>query len=243
MDKDENLYITKEFKRIMSETQNNFSYEDKKRSKKIITEIIRDKLKGIGDIARIAELVNAELVKEPLLKEEVLPKDSIHLLESIIQDVLRTLQNGGYVKKFSEEDNIWEIYPSPQRIFGEGKAHVYVFYDHREKQEAEQRGSDIWLCNVGSTERPVKKRVDEQTNEWLISPTIGLIIKSDYHSELENKIQGILKVFDRQKRENKGKKLKGNEWFDTSPAEVIHIVKLISDFIPNLEQEAFAWLV
>ena len=204
----------------MSETQNNFSHEDRRKSEKIITEIIKDKLKGKSDIARIAEHV-----KEPLLKEEVLPPEDHfrYSLDSIIQTALRYLERKGYVKQISEEDNIWEIYPSPQRILGEGEGHVYVFYDYREKQEAEQKGSNIWLCKVGSTERTVEERVDEQISQWIVPPTIGLIIKTDYSSELENKIHGILKVFNRQKKENKGKKLKGTEWFDTSPDEVIYI--------------------
>ena len=224
----------------MSETQNNFSREDRKRAEKIVTEIIKDKLKGRRNIAEIAESM-----KESLLKEEVLPpKDPIgYPLESIIQTVLRCLEGDGYVKKISEEDNIWEIYPSPQRILGEGEGKVYVFYDHRDKQETEQKGPDIWLCNVGSTTRPVEERVAEQTSEWLVPPTIGLIIKTGYQGELEEKIQGILKVFDRQRKENRGKKLKGNEWFDTSPDEVIYMVRFISKFISDLEQEAFDWLV
>lgn len=225
----------------MSETQNNFSYEDRKKTERIITEIIKDKLEGTRSIAEIAEHM-----KEPLLKEEVLPPENSirYPLDSIIQKVLWRLESGGYVKKISEEENIWEIYPSPQRILGEGEGKVYVFYDHREKQEAEQKGSDIWLCNVGSTKRAVEERVDEQIREWLVSPTIGLIIKTDYPpDELETKIHEILKVFNRKKKEHKGKKLKGNEWFDTSPDEVIYIVRFISKFAPNLEQEAFEWLV
>ena len=224
----------------MSETQNNFSREDRKRSEKIITEIIKDKLEGTGNITKIAELV-----KKPLLKEEVLPpEDSVYPLEFIIQEVLWSLKREGYVKQISDEDGLWEIHPSPLRILGEGEGHVYVFYDHREKQEAEQKGPDIWLCNVGSTTRTVKERVAEQTSEWLVPPTIELIIKTDYPpAELETKIHEILKVFNRRKKEHKGKKLKGNEWFDTSPDEVIYIVRFISKFIPNLEQEAFEWLV
>ena len=219
----------------MSEAPDNFSHDDRRKAEKIVKAIIKDRLNGKGSITKLVERV-----KEPLLKENILPpEDSIHTLESLIRQALMRLERDGYVKQISKEDDIWEIYPSPLRIFGEGEGNVYVFYDHRSKQEAEQKGRAIWLCNIGSTKRSVEKRIREQTGEWLVEATIGLIIKTNDHEELETKIHEILKVFDRQQKENKGKKLKGNEWFDTSPDEVIDIVAFIGRFIPDLDQEDF----
>ena len=219
----------------MSEAPDNFSHDDRRKAEKIVKAIIKDKLNGKGSIANIAERV-----KEPLLKEKVLPpEDSIRNLDYIISSVLISLKREGYVKQISEEYNIWEIYPSPLRILGEGKGNVYVFYDDQLKQAVEQKGWAIWLCNIGSTKRSVEKRIREQTSQWLVEATIGLVLKTDYPRELETKIHEILKVFDRQQKENKGKKLKGNEWFDTSPDEVIDIVAFIGKFIPNLSQEEF----
>ncbi len=207
----------------MSETKN--TYEDRSRVGKSVKKIIKNELKGTASITEIEEQV----------KKHLPPEDSTYV-DSVISNVLLSLKSGGYVKQIPKQNDIWEIYPLSQRIFGEGEGKVYVFYD----RQVEQEGSAIWLCNVGSTARTVEERVNEQTDQWLKDPTIGLIIKmNDDYEELETKIHETLKIFKRKRKEYKGRKLKGTKWFETSPDEVIKIVTFIGDFIPNLCPQDF----
>ena len=111
--------------------------------------------------------------------------------------------------------------------FGVGKNQVYLFYNPRDKHEAESKEKDVWACNIGMTTRPVKERIKEQTDQWTVDPVIALIFRHVHKDEcqkIESRIHDILKIFGRQRND-----LKGREWFDTSPDEVLDIYKFINN--------------
>ena len=171
----------------------------------------------LGSEKKIEEIVLEEHSKRNGLPPE---SDSIHRL---IYAALRRLRRRGRVEQ-SEEG--WIFYPEYQRRFGSGKNQVYLFYNPRDKQEAESELKGIWACNIGCTSRPVTERIREQTDQWTIDPVIALIFRDiieDRSLELESRIHNILKLFSRQLPE-----LKGREWFDTSPDEVLRIYEFIN---------------
>ena len=128
----------------------------------------------------------------------------------------------------SNKDTLENLDPEPEyrREFGVGENQVYLFYDPRDKQDAESMLKNVWACNIGSTTRPVEERVGEQTDQWTVTPVIALIFRCVHENEcreFESRIQNILKIFGRQRGD-----LKGREWFDTSPDEVVDIYKFIN---------------
>ena len=125
-------------------------------------------------------------------------------------------------QRISEEK--WEIPPLCQRIFGEGKGGVYLYYFDKEKAEAQDQGNKVWSCNIGFTERQPKKRIQEQMAEDSDIPIIALLLRTDKPKLLEKTIHGILKL-----RGLHLKQAQGNEWFLTYPDEIVSIYRFITD--------------
>lgn len=124
-----------------------------------------------------------------------------------------------------EDKHDWAYSPEDRQEFGVGKNQVYLFYNPRDKHEAESKQKDVWACNIGMTTRPVEERIKEQTDQWTVKPVIALIFRyvhNDDCQKIESRIHDILKIFGRQRNE-----LKGREWFDTSPDEVVYICEFI----------------
>ena len=108
---------------------------------------------------------------------------------------------------------------------GSGNGAVYVYYYPRDKELAESKHQSVWECKVGMTESDVETRVKAQrTTAIYEEPEIGLEIRTDNPRCLERAIHAILEL--------KGKKIdtgsKANEWFLTSPNEVMVIQTLIN---------------
>ena len=194
-----------------------------------------------------------KIVLEEHSKRNGLPPESgDSIYRRIISPALRQLEDEGraYYKKdwgFYPEyqrspawiiygeiyQSNWEFYPEYQRRFGPDAAYdhlpgaykVYLFYNPCDKQDAESKGKDIWACNIGSTSIPVEERIREQTDQWTIPPVIALIFRDvieEWSLELERRIHNILELFGRRRDA-----LKGREWFDTSPDEVVRIYEFI----------------
>ena len=169
--------------------------------------------------------IEERVLEEHSKRNGLPPENSIYRCISALQQLRRE----GRVGLSGEKD--WVFYPEYQRRFGTGKCHVYLFYNPRDKEDAKKAGKDIWACNIGSTSR-LKERIREQTNQWTIDPVIALIFRQvtdDCSRELESRIHDILKVFSRQLP-----KLKGREWFDTSPDEVVRICEFITKMDPGI---------
>ena len=82
----------------------------------------------------------------------------------------------------------------------------------------------MWECKVGMTESDIDTRIKAQrTTAIYEKPEIGLEIRTDNPRCLEKAIHAILEL--------KGRKMDtdgGNEWFLTSPNEVMVIQTLIN---------------
>ncbi len=110
-------------------------------------------------------------------------------------------------------------------MLGSGSGAVYVYYYPRDKKLAESERKSVWECKVGMTESDVGNRVRSQrTTAIYEEPEIGLEIRTDNPRCLEKAIHAILEL--------KGRKIdtsgKGNEWFLTSPNEVMVLQTLIN---------------
>lgn len=118
--------------------------------------------------------------------------------------------------------------------WGAGSGHVYLYYYPSQKAHARMSGQPIWECKIGCTKesdvhayvnrtKVAKDRVifDLSADE---TPDIPLILKTDTPKQLERQIHDILKTFDRWH------KIPGaNEWYLTSPDEVIGIYQFIQE--------------
>ena len=108
---------------------------------------------------------------------------------------------------------------------GSGTGAVYVYYYPRDKKLAESEGKSVWECKIGMTESDVGSRVKGQMTAAIYEkPEIGLEIRTDNPRCLERAIHAILELKDK-KIDTSGK---ANEWFFTSPNEVMIIQILIN---------------
>ena len=108
---------------------------------------------------------------------------------------------------------------------GSGSGAVYVYYFPRDKKLAESEEKSVWECKVGMTESDVDTRIKAQrTTASYEKPEIGLEIRTDNPRCLERAIHAILELKGRKIDTSGG----GNEWFFTSPNEVMMIYILIN---------------
>ena len=102
------------------------------------------------------------------------------------------------------------------KVIGEGKSSVYVYYLPIYRQMAELQNDKLWHCKIGKTEGDPLLRVLSQASTALPEqPHIALILKTDYPNSLEQVLHGVLTI--------KGRKIDnspGSEWFLTYPKEV-----------------------
>lgn len=108
---------------------------------------------------------------------------------------------------------------------GSGTGSVYLYYYPRDKESANSKRESVWECNIGMTKRSTSKRVGEQKEKFDHQiPEIGLEIKTNNPRALEKAIHAILELKG-QRVETSGK---GNEWFLTSPTEVVGIYTILN---------------
>jgi hypothetical protein len=109
------------------------------------------------------------------------------------------------------------------KVIGNGKSCVYLYYLPMYRLRAETEKESIWHCKIGRTDRDPLLRVLSQAATALPEkPHIALILRTDYPSEFEGAIHKILTI--------RGRKIDsspGSEWFLTSPNEVEKIIEFI----------------
>lgn len=115
--------------------------------------------------------------------------------------------------------------PAVPLTLGFGTGAVYVYYFPRDKKLAESERKSVWQCKIGRTESDVGSRVKRQMTAAIYEkPEIGLEIRTDNPRCLEKAIHAILELKGRKIDTDGG----GNEWFFTSPNEVMVIQTLIN---------------
>ena len=214
-----------------------YQYKRKSLTPEIATEIIRDNLKGNGSIIKIGDAV----LKYHTERNGQPPDHSLNIM---IWCVMQRLSQQGYVNRITKRnegkgmyEQIWEIYPFPLRVFGDGRYAVYLFYDLRD-YILRDKSKETWACKIGRTKRSVTKRVYELTKQWTIVPRIALIFKFQtlaQTKQMEKMLHNVLKAEERHRKDLK-KKGAGREWFDTNPDEVVELFENIQKNI-QLEKE------
>ena len=169
----------------------------------------------------------SELVLKLHEKNGGLPADGD--LEKVIEGSLRSLSYGGKANRISK--GCWRIPRYDyQRIFGEGKHWVYLYYFNDDKLSAEAEGDEAWPCKIGEAEKNPEKRVKNQTSGARVEPRIALLLRTNQHKALEKVIHGILTLMDRPLKDTQGR-----EWFLTNPDEVAEIWEKIDDLVFDLK--------
>ena len=101
-----------------------------------------------------------------------------------------------------------------EKEVGEGSGCVYVYYYPTNRELTHYIEEDIWECKIGLS-GDVKMRAKSLAMGYHEQPIIGLIIHTDYPSQLEKWLHNCLT----EMRQNIPDSL-GNEWFITSPKQV-----------------------
>ncbi len=161
-----------------------------------------------------------------------------------VVNVLRRLKEKGLADNPPElEHGTWQIglekaailpdeneSDAPKTI-GSGDGYVYLYYLPNDKRLAELEDESIFACKVGMTEDHPNRRIWAQTGAGLPDePIIGLIIKTDVPSDLEQCIHNILKAVGRYKED-----APGTEWFFTNPDEVEEIFNALHPILQGNE--------
>ena len=108
------------------------------------------------------------------------------------------------------------------------KQSVYLYYYSAYKRLAEFQNEEVWACKIGKARNDPISRILSQTRTALPEyPKVGLIIKTDNYSLMENTIQNILILQGKHKQD-----APGNEWFITSPSEVERVYESIMGDMP-----------
>lgn len=104
---------------------------------------------------------------------------------------------------------------------GAGTGAVYVYYLPTYRQFAHAAGVTSWPCKVGkSAANRATERVREQIEQSPEKPRLALLLCTEEADKLERHLHSVLDA--------KGLRLteaQGNEWFQTSPAEVLSIAR------------------
>ena len=201
-----------------------YEYEDKPFTIAMAQEVLNRQygqkfsIKRAGEVLLKCHLDNGGLPPEP--NSDFAGEDLHH---HIIATALQYLKKDGRVGKI-EGSSEWEVFPKGRQVFGNGNESVYCFYNPRDRKEAEEQGYRLWACNIGSTKRSVKERVQEQTDQWTVDPRIDLILKTPSGKTLEKKIHEILKILGRHLKDFRGK---GREWYRVSPEEVLYLYQQV----------------
>ena len=131
-------------------------------------------------------------------------------------------------KKLPEPISVekWRIPPSCQRILGEGKGWVYLYYFDKEKAKAQDQRNEVCPCKIGLTQKDPEKRIQQQLEEDSDIPIIALLLRTDEPELLEKTIHGFLRLHGRHIEGD----IQGREWFRTNLEEVALIYKFITDW-------------
>ena len=134
------------------------------------------------------------------------------------------------IKQTGTADHAWE------KVIGssESENSLYLYYFPTHKKWAELNEKESWQCKIGHTRQDPKKRVlNDQSTSYPERPILALLVKTPQAKVLEIAVHKILQYRGRWNKEAKNPSV-GDEWFTTSPAEVLEIVAFID---PNLNKK------
>lgn len=124
------------------------------------------------------------------------------------------------INEYGEEDDDNLIY-EPDIELGEGDKAVYVYYYDSYKELAHLRGEDKYPCKIGRTDvNPIQRIIGQSGTCYPEFPHVAVIFHCEDSSLLETYLHTALKLKDRWIED-----APGNEWFRTSPEEVLSIYR------------------
>lgn len=120
-----------------------------------------------------------------------------------------------------------------EKIVGVGTNAVYVYYFLTYRNHATINKAVRWPCKIGRSDRDPMLRVLSQASTALPElPTIALLIRTDDASSLEAALHAILTL-----RGQRSINSPGNEWFDTTPNEVMQMLDFIQPNVYGVIEE------
>ena len=163
-----------------------------------------------------------------------LPTKDADSLVDIIRWTLHYLRDSGHANELLGGN--WRLSKNDQRIFGGGQHWVYLYYFEEDKDNAESQEKKRWRCRIGKAKKDPEGRITRPTTGAPIPPIVGLLFRTDKHTELEGAIHRTLKL-----RGQHLEKLQGEEWFNTNPDEVLEIYDFIIHNKPNYTKITEKW--
>lgn len=128
-----------------------------------------------------------------------------------------------------------EVHESPvhaELTLGIGDSSVYLYYYPTYRRDAEHNGLTIWPCKIGRSDRDPINRIYSQASTALPeAPVIGLLLRTSLASQWEHVLHYILALRGRIVED-----APGDEWFNTSPNDVIEIIYYIDPTLRASEQ-------
>ena len=106
-------------------------------------------------------------------------------------------------------------------MLGTGPGSVYLYYLPTYRARAAERKESSWQCKIGRTKAGAVDRIFSQVGTALPEkPIVAVVLRTKYPAALEAALQSVLTL-----RGLAIEEALGNEWFLTSPAEVIALAK------------------
>ncbi len=132
-----------------------------------------------------------------------------------------------------------EVSPQAEVTLGTGESSVYLYYYPTYRRDAEHNGQKTWPCKIGRSDRDPMNRIYSQASTALPEgPAIGLLLRTSLPSQWEHVLHGILALRGRIVED-----APGDEWFNTSPAEIVELILYIdpglkaAEPLPGLESQ------
>jgi hypothetical protein len=114
-----------------------------------------------------------------------------------------------------------------ERTIGTGTSAIYLYYFSTYRTHSATNQGTRWPCKIGRSDRDPMLRVLSQAATALPElPTVALLIRTDDPSALEAALHAILTL-----RGRRSVQAPGTEWFDTTPDEVMQILRFIQPSI------------
>ena len=118
--------------------------------------------------------------------------------------------------------------PSSDLEFGSGSSAIYLYYFEAYKNHPDAQDDGRWPCKIGRTDRdPLQRILGQSTTALPEIPHISIVMWTPFPSHWESALHSVLRL-----RGQSIETAPGNEWFSTSPSEVLDLIRTIH---PELE--------
>lgn len=127
------------------------------------------------------------------------------------------IDDGMEIEKNIVEPKREELSYPVDKVIGEGKESVYVYYYDIYKKHNASIGLDMFPCKIGMSKResPIDRIISQSPTAYPEYPHVALVIQCEDSRKLESVLHSILNFHNR-----KIKNSPGSEWYNTNPIEV-----------------------